>query len=129
MGRPIGAAWKVGVLPPGYQNYIAEGYNVPLDGLQAALLLVKLPHLGQWTRQRRAIVSKLEAGLAHTSAVLPRFRAESRPTFRSYAIAVDRQQQLHLGLRAAGIEAVIHYAPPIYEYQVYAGMFPERSKL
>ena len=116
-------------LLPGYQNYIAEGYNVPLDGLQAALLLVKLPFLGEWTRQRRAIVSRLEAGLADTSARLPRFRAESRPTFRSYAIAVERQQELHLGLRAAGIEAVIHYAPPIYEYEVYAGMFPERASL
>ena len=32
--------------PNGYQDYIAEGYNVPLDGLQAALVLQKLPHLG-----------------------------------------------------------------------------------
>ncbi len=126
MGEGAGG-W--GSLPPGYQNYIAEGYNVPLDGLQAALLLVKLPYLGEWTRQRRDIVSRLEAGLADTSAILPRFRAESRPTFRSYAIAVDRQGELHQGLRAAGIEAVIHYAPPIYEYDVYAGMFPERGSL
>lgn len=118
-----------GNLLPGYQNYIAEGYNVPLDGLQAALLLVKLPYLAEWTRQRRDIVSRLEAGLADTSAALPRFRPESRPTFRSYAIAVDCQQELHQGLRAAGIEAVIHYAPPIYEYDVYAGMFPEQASL
>lgn len=118
-----------GNLPQGYQNYIAEGYNVPLDGLQAALLLVKLPYLSEWTRRRRAIVSRLEAGFADTSARLPRFRAESRPTFRSYAIAVDRQQALHQGLRAAGIEAVIHYAPPIYNYVVYADMFPERENL
>ena len=118
-----------GALPPGYQNYVAEGYNVPLDGLQAALLLVKLPYLGQWTRQRRAIVSRLEAGLADTSAWLPRFRAQSGPTFRSYAIAVDRQQALYQGLRAAGVEAVIHYAPPIYDYSVYAGMFPNCDSL
>jgi len=116
-------------LPPGYQNYIAEGYNAPLDSLQAALLLVKLPYLSEWTKQRRAIVRGLEAGLADTSARLPRFRAESRPTFRSYAIAVERQQEVYLGLRAAGIEAVIHYAPPIYEYDVYASMFPERGNL
>lgn len=116
-------------LPPGYQNYVAEGYNVPLDGLQAALLLVKLPRLDEWTRRRRAIVSQLGAGLAHASARLPRFRPESAPTFRSYAIAVDRQRALHEGLRAAGIDAVIHYAPPIYDYAVYAGMFPERQAL
>ena len=113
----------------GYQNYVAEGFNAPLDGLQAALLRVKLPYLAEWSGQRRAIVSRLAAGLADTSARLPRFRAESQPTFRSYAIAVDRQQALYLGLRAAGIEAVIHYAPPIYEYAVYAGLFPERATL
>lgn len=116
-------------MPPGYQNYVAEGYNVPLDGLQAALLNVKLPHLDEWTSQRRAIVSRLEAGLADSGARLPRFRAESQPTFRSYAIAVERQRDLYLGLRAAGIEAVIHYAPPIYDYAIYAGKFPERASL
>ncbi len=115
--------------PPGYQNYVAEGYNAPLDGLQAALLLVKLPYLAEWTRQRRAIVSRLVAGLADSSARLPRFRAESQPTFRSYAIAVDRQQAVYQGLRAAGIEAVIHYAPPIYDYAVYASQFPQRETL
>ena len=115
--------------PPGYQNYVAEGYNAPLDGLQAALLLVKLPYLAEWTRQRRAIVSRLAAGLADSSARLPRFRAESQPTFRSYAIAVDRQQAVYQGLRAAGIEAVIHYAPPIYDYAVYASQFPQRETL
>ena len=115
--------------PPGYQNYVAEGYNAPLDGLQAALLLVKLPYLAEWTRQRRAIVSRLAAGLADSSARLPRFRAESQPTFRSYAIAVDRQHAVYQGLRAAGIEAVIHYAPPIYDYAVYASQFPQRETL
>ena len=95
----------------GYQNYIAEGYNAPLDGLQAALVLLKLPRLPEWTAKRRAIAAALEAGLADSSAITPRFRPESAPTFRSYAVRVDCQAQLHQGLREAGIEAVIHYAP------------------
>ena len=117
------------VAPAGYQNYVAEGYNVPLDGLQAALLLVKLPHLTAWTARRRAIVAALEAGLAHAPVITPRFRPESAPTFRSYAIRSERQLELHDGLRAAGIEAVIHYAPPIYRYAVYADAFPNRDQL
>ena len=121
---PIRADVKVG-----YQNYIEEGYNVPLDGLEAAVLSVKLPYLKKWTRQRRAIVAALEAGLADTSARTPTFRAESTPTFRSYAICVDRQFDIYHGLKAAGIEASISYAPPIYQYSVYAGMFPNRDAL
>ena len=113
----------------GYQNYIEEGYNVPLDGLEAALLLVKLPYLKEWTRKRRAIAAALEAGLADTSARTPSFRPESAPTFRSYAIRVDRQAEVHQQLRQAGIEAVISYAPPIYQYTVYEGKFPCASEL
>ncbi len=110
-----------GELPIGYQDYIAEGYNVPLDGLQAALVLHKLPQLSAWTAKRQAIAQALEAGLADTPARTPRFRPESAPTFRSYAITVDCQLELHNALRDAGIEAVIHYAPPIHRYSVYAG--------
>ncbi|MYD08713.1 MAG: erythromycin biosynthesis sensory transduction protein eryC1, partial [Chloroflexi bacterium] len=115
--------------PPAYQNYVAEGFNVPLDGLQAALLLVKLTRLKSWTARRREIAATLEAGLRDTPVTTPRFRPESAPTFRSYAIRSDRQLELHEGLRQAGIEAVIHYAPPVYRYQVYADAFPNREQL
>jgi len=117
------------VAPAGYQNYVAEGFNVPLDGLQAALLLLKLPHLKKWTARRREIAAALAAGLADTPVITPRFRPESAPTFRSYAIRSERQLELHGGLRAAGIEAVIHYAPAVYRYKVYADTFPNRDQL
>ncbi len=115
--------------PAAYQNYIAEGYNVPLDGLQAAMLLVKLPYLKSWTEKRRAIGEALEAGLAGTSARTPKLRPESAATFRSYTICVDRQLEIHQSLREAGIEAMIHYAPPITHYTVYDGLFPNRDQL
>ncbi|MCY3582472.1 MAG: DegT/DnrJ/EryC1/StrS family aminotransferase [Chloroflexi bacterium] len=113
----------------GRQDYVAEGYNAPLDPLQAALLLVKLPHLATWTARRRQIVAALEAGLAGTAAQTPRFRSESSPTFRSYCIRVPEQERVHRGLRTAGIEAVIHYAPPVYRYTVYTEAFKGRARL
>ena len=121
---PIRADVKVG-----YQNYVEEGYNVPLDGLEAALLSVKLPYLKEWTKKRRAIVAVIEAGIADTSARTPSFRADSAPTFRSYAICVDRQFEIFHGLREAGIQATMSYAPPIYQYSVYAGKFPNSGEL
>ena len=113
----------------GYQNYIEEGFNVPLDGVESAILRVKLPYIQQWTEQRRAVVQAYHDGLAHTSARLPSFRPESQPTFRSYAICVDDQQAVHQGLRDAGIEAVLHYAPPIYQYTVYQDGLPNADNL
>ncbi len=116
-------------VPPGHQHYIAEGYNVPLDGLQAALLAVKLPHLAEWTARRQAIARAYAAGLAGTSARLPTFRPESAPTFRAYTIRVPRQQDIYQQLRDAGVEAVLHYTPAVHRHAVYGGALPGAEAL
>lgn len=110
-------------LPVGHQLYHEEGYNVPLDGLQAALVRVKLPHLAAWTARRRAIADAYAHGLAGSAVICPTFRPESAPTFRSFTVCVPHQADVYAGLRAAGIEVVLHYAPPAYQHPVYAGVF------
>jgi dTDP-4-amino-4,6-dideoxygalactose transaminase len=107
-------------LPVGHQQYIAEGYNVPLDTLEAALLLAKLPHLSAWTARRQAIAGAYQRGLKCTSALTPSFRPESAPTFRSYCIRVPNQRIMYDELRGAGIEVVLHYTPPAWQHPVYA---------
>ena len=114
---------------PGRQDAIAEGYNLSLDGLQAALLSVKLPWLREWTRQRREIVEWYREGLAGTSAALPTFRPESEPTFRSFTICVENQQACYHGLRAAGVEVALHYTPPVHHYEVYRDVLPNAGNL
>lgn len=109
-------------IPSGHQCYVDEGYNAPLDTLQAALLSVKLPHLPAWTQKRREIAQAYEAGLADLPVRCPVFRVESAPTFRAYTIRVPRRrQEVYQHLRAAGIEVVLHYVPPIYKHPVYGG--------
>ena len=114
---------------PGHQMHTAEGYNVPLDPLQAALLTVKLPHLEEWTAKRRAVAMAYTEGLRDSEAVLPSFRPESSPTFRSYTIRVQDQQAIYQALRRAGIEVVLHYMPPIYQQPVYEGGLPGSDRL
>ena len=110
----------------GHQRYLAEGYNVPLDPLQAALVLTKISHLSKWTEQRRAIAHEYEIGLQDSPALVPAFRKESTPTFRCYTIRVPRRQHVYETLREAGIEVVIHYAPPVYRHPGYSGDQPNR---
>lgn len=110
--------------PPGHQHYTEEGYNVVLDPLQAALLRVKLAYLPKWTARRRAIARAYHEGLAGTAAQRPAFRAEAAPTFRSYTVCVPQREAVYARLRAAGVEVVIHYAPPIYRHPVYGGWLP-----
>jgi len=102
---------------------------VPLDPLQAALLTVKLPHLEEWTAKRRAVAMAYAEGLRDLELVLPTFRPESSPTFRSYTIRVKDQQAVYQGLRRAGVEAVLHYVPPVYRQPVYGGKLPGADRL
>jgi dTDP-4-amino-4,6-dideoxygalactose transaminase len=104
---------------PGHQAHVAEGLNVPIDPLQAALLRVKLPYLEQWSEKRRSIAEKYAEGLSGMPVQLPHLRSESASTFRSYTIRVENQPRVYQTLRAGGIEVVLHYAPPIYEQAVY----------
>ncbi len=110
--------------PAGQQSHVLEGYNMPLDPLQAALLRTKLPHLDDWTRARRSVVAAYAEGLAGANVGLPVFRPESRPTFRSYTILVEEQERVHCELLERGIEVVLHYVPPTYRQPVYAGRQP-----
>jgi UDP-2-acetamido-2-deoxy-ribo-hexuluronate aminotransferase len=50
---------------------------------------------------------------------VPVFRPESEPTFRSFTVLVEDQKEVYLGLRRAGVEVVLHYAPPVYRQPVY----------
>ena len=113
-------------LPLGSQHYLAEGYNVPLDPLQAALVQTKIRHLPKWTKQRQAIAHEYEARLRDSAALVPTFRRESAPTFRCYTIRVPERQRIYESLRNNGVEAVIHYAPPVYRHPGYSGERPSR---
>ncbi len=109
------------VVLPGHQRYAAEGFNVPMDPLQAALVSVKLPYLPQWTERRREIARAYRDGLQNTAAQLPSFRRESEPTFRCYTIRVPRREKAYAMLLEAGVEIALHYTPPIYDHPGYSG--------
>lgn len=114
---------------PGHQMHLAEGYNVTLDPLEAALVLAKLPELPDWTEKRRAIACTYADGLQGLDVVLPAFRPESEPTFRSYTVRVRDQQGVYQGMRRAGIEVALHYVPPVYRQPVYEQGLPGSDAL
>jgi dTDP-4-amino-4,6-dideoxygalactose transaminase len=114
-GRPPGESAP----PAGPQAHIAEGYHLPLEGLQAAVLNVKLPYLEEWTRCRRAVAQAYEAGLQGLPITIPSFRPTAEPTFRQYTVCVPQRDTVYQRLRRAGVEVVLHYVPPIYRQPVY----------
>ncbi len=85
-----------------------SGYNERLDGLQAALLGVKLPHVDEWTAQRRVVAARYQARLGGAVELLGE-RAETPCTYHLFPIRVDGRDQLADHLSAGGVSSGVHY--------------------
>lgn len=88
-----------------------EGVNSRLDGLQAAVLNVKLRHIEDWTERRRQNASRYTEALAGTSLVTPHELANVRSVYHLYVVRVldGRREALQEHLKARGINTGIHY--------------------
>lgn len=105
-----------------------EGINSRLDGLQAAILRVKLRHLNEWNQTRRQIASWYEQGLTSVPQVQrPRTRPEAESVFHLYVVQLDPRDRILEQLHNSGIGAGIHYPIPLHEQPAYAylGLAPE----
>jgi dTDP-4-amino-4,6-dideoxygalactose transaminase len=92
-------------------SHEVEGVNSRLDGLQAAVLNVKLSHLDTWTEARRRNAHRYNALLRGTGLVTPEEHDDVRAVYHLYVVRVagGRREALQESLKAAGIETGIHY--------------------
>lgn len=91
-------------------NHAFAGRNSRLDGLQAAILAVKLRYLEQWTNRRIEIAHRyLEALRGVGDLVLPVIRPEARHVFHLFVIRTQRRDKLKAHLEKAGVESGVHY--------------------
>lgn len=87
-----------------------EGINSRLDGIQAAILSVKLPHLQKWTADRQAQAKQYSSRLSSVSGIKPPFTAEGREhVWHLYVIKCDERDGLAQHLNERGIQTVINY--------------------
>jgi dTDP-4-amino-4,6-dideoxygalactose transaminase len=87
-----------------------EGVNSRLDGLQAAILSVKLPRLPAWTRRRRDIAQRYDSLLADISGVAPPpVTPECEHVYHLYVVRHEQRDALASHLNAHGIQTAINY--------------------
>ena len=87
-----------------------EGINSRMDGLQAAILNVKLPYIHEWNRRRfenAQLYSKLLVDIADIQT--PAVREDSDHIFHLYVIRTLRRDQLVVYLKEKGVETGVHY--------------------
>ena len=87
-----------------------EGINSRLDGMQAAILSAKLPHLHDWTRARQDAAGVYDAGLNQIEGVtVPAVGAERSHVYHLYTIQHSRRDALAAYLNANGVQTAINY--------------------
>ncbi len=97
-----------------------EGRNSRLDGLQAAVLSAKLPHLPAWTQRREAVAEVYGHGLQGVGdLVLPVRRAWARPVHHLYVVRTAHRDALRQHLAQQEIETGIHYPTALPKLQAY----------
>ncbi len=124
--NPQLAAWMRMFRDHGQQKkytHSVVGWNARMDGIQGAVLSVKLRHLPQWNEARRGhatLYTELLAGLQ--GVVAPVESPDVKHVYHIYAACVQDRDALIQRLAARDVHCGIHYPVPLHLQEAYASM-------
>ncbi len=117
-----------------YEHSI-RGFNYRMDGIQGAVLSVKLKHLERWTEARRRLAASYGRRLAGSAARTPMERSGVRHVYHVYAVRLLQRDAWRARLHEMGIQTGVHYPVPVHLQPAYrdlgytAGDFPVAEAL
>ena len=98
-----------------------EGRNSRLDGLQAAILSVKLRHLDRWIDHRRTLADHYRQALADLpEVILPVEEAYAKHVYHLFVIRHPQRDRLQHYLREHDIQTGIHYPIALPKLAAYS---------
>jgi dTDP-4-amino-4,6-dideoxygalactose transaminase len=100
-------------------HYALLGYNDRMEGIQGAVLRVKLRHLDTWNAARRERAAEYRRLLANADVALPEEMAYGTPNYHLFPIFTPRRDALQNHLKAAGVSTGIHYPIPVHLQPAY----------
>lgn len=111
-----------------YQHAV-RGYNYRLEGMQGAILRVKLRHLEAWTNARRGIAATYTRLLKDARVVVaPVAQPHVRHVYHAYTIRAQNRDALAARLSDGGTETGVHYPVPVHLQPAYLDpRYPEGS--
>jgi dTDP-4-amino-4,6-dideoxygalactose transaminase len=116
-------------------EHTLKGFNYRMDGIQGAILRVKLRHLEAWTEARRARAADYRQAFAGSDVGVPVEAPECRHVYHVYAVRLRNRDATRAQLQASGIQTGVHYPIPIHLQPAYAdlgyslGDFPVSEKV
>ena len=108
-----------GSKPKYYHKYV--GGNFRLDPMQAAVLLVKLPHLDAWSAARRRNAARYDGAFAGSRVVTPYVDPDCVSIYNQYSIRVKGRDALREALKEADIGTEIYYPVPMHKQECFQG--------
>jgi len=115
-------------------HHVLKGYNFRMEGIQGAVLRVKLRHLERWTEQRRAAAAHYDRLLTGSGVPTPKAMPHNRHVYHIYAIRTAHRQAWQDALLAQGVQNGIHYPTPVHLLPAFAdlgyvaGQFPHSEQ-
>lgn len=95
-----------------YHDYV--GGNFRLDPIQAGALLVKLPHLDDWSAARRENAQYYNSKFADSDIVTPYIREDCVSIYNQYVLRVPKRDQVMQHLKDNNIGCAIYYPVPLH---------------
>lgn len=115
-------------------HHVEHAFNYRMEGMQGALLSVKLPHLEAWNDARRRWAAIYDAELADHDVVRPVRSPHRTHVYHCYTLRHRQRDAFQQALLEKGVQTSIHYAIPIHLQPAYAdlgyreGDFPESER-
>jgi dTDP-4-amino-4,6-dideoxygalactose transaminase len=115
-------------------HHMLKGYNFRLEGIQGAVLRVKLRHLEKWTEARRAAAKRYDHLLIGSGVGLPQQMDYARHVYHIYAVRTTDRAAMQDALNAQGVQTGIHYPFPVHMLPAFAdlgytaGQFPHSER-
>ena len=114
---------------PRYRHRII-GSTARLDGLQAAILRVKLRNLDRWNAQRRRAAAELRRALLPTSVAAPASPVDGGDhVYHLFVVRFEDRDLLRAHLTAQGIASSVHYPVAVHRTEAYAHLGYEQGSL
>lgn len=100
-------------------HHVRKGFNYRMDGLQGAILKVKMARLEAWTEGRRRAAARYRELFEGTGVAIPAEMPYAKHVYHVYAIRVRERETVQRALLADGVQTGIHYPIPVHLQQAW----------
>ncbi len=98
------------------------GYNERMDGIQAAILSVKLKYLDRWNARKTDIVKKYVEGIKNPSITLQVVPTDVTPAYHLFVITTENRKACIEHMKSRGIDTSMHYPTPCHLQKAYTSL-------